>query len=262
MGSIDIKSTIKTVTAEGTTEWCHLYKQRALRKFCPAVLELGDIGNEWEKIDVLAAVFDLGGFTSFCNQVDSHLSLPKFVKEFLNWLFKEIRSELVIERFEDGIGLYSQLPIFAKFMGDGVLFLWDASHMHMVLICNVAILLREVVNRYRSNFVPKMRGQLLHYPKNLKCGVALGTVCSVGEGKDYVGMCINVACRLQKYSNIGFCLSKTGIDMKEGMTRDVAKRYMVRRAAIRGIGDEELVIVNKSDFAKLSPEGKAQFKRV
>jgi len=262
MGTIDIEYKIKKIRVKGKTEFCLLYKKNALKKFSPVVLGLGDIGKEWTQIDVIAAVFDLAGFTSFSSQVDPHLSLPRFVKEFLNWLFKEVKSQLEVNKYKDGIGLYSELPIFAKFMGDGVLFLWDASHMDIILICNVAIALRDVANRYNSDFVPKMKGRLSRYPKSLKCGVALGRVCSVGDGEDYVGPCINIASRLQKLSNLGFCLSQRGIDLKKGMLRDVAKRYMVKSVAIRGIGEDELVIVHKSDFAKLSPRDKALFKAV
>lgn len=262
MGTIDIDYKIKKIKIKGKPEYCLLYKKYALKRFGPVVLKLGDIGEEWEQIDVIAAVFDLAGFTSFCTQVDPHLSLPKFVKEFLNWLFKEIKSQLKIKEYKDGIGLYSELPIFAKFMGDGVLFLWDATHMPIVLICNVALALREVAKEYHSDFVPKMRRRFSHYPKRLRCGVALGRVSSVGEGEDYVGPCINIASRLQKYTDIEFCLWQAGIDMKKGMLPDVAKEYTVKSVRIRGVGEGELVIVNKSDFAKLSPREKALFKTV
>ena len=266
MGSIDIDCRIKRIRVKGKREYCLLYKKNALKKFNPVVLGLGNIGEEWEQLDVIAAVFDLAGFTSFCSQVDPHLSLPKFVKEFLNWLFREIKTELKMKEYKDGVGLYSELPIFAKFMGDGVLFLWDATHMHIVLICNVALALREVAKRYHSNFVPKMRKRFSNYPERLRCGVALGRVSLVGEGEgeeeDYVGPCINIASRLQKYTDIEFCLWQKGIDIKKGMLQDVVKEYTVKSVEVRGVGQKELVIVSKSDLAELSAVERRLFKAV
>ena len=92
-------------------------------------MALGDIGQASRRIDVIAVVFDLSGFTDCCNHVDAHLSMPIFLKEFLSWLFKCIVSELEQKRFREGILLYTHLPFFAKFTGDGVLFLWNTENM-------------------------------------------------------------------------------------------------------------------------------------
>ena len=105
MGNINIKSERKEIQEEGKTKVVDLYSKAELKKFSPAVLGLGDIGRKSRRIDVIAAVFDLAGFTDFCSQVDPHLSMPIFLKEFLDWLFEEVKSQ--IEQKKLTKGLYS-----------------------------------------------------------------------------------------------------------------------------------------------------------
>jgi class 3 adenylate cyclase len=260
MGTINIKSEKKEIKIKGKAEVHDLYRRSKLKKFNPVALKLGDISARSKQIDVIAAVFDLSGFTNFCSQVDPHLSMPRFLDEFLNWIFTEIKSQLEVKRFRQGIRLYSELPFFAKFMGDGVLFLWNTENMTMPMICNIVVMLRNISNRYNRIFAPVIKRHLSHVPSSLKCGVARGIVCSVGNGEDYVGPCINIASRLQKLSNIGFCFSKRGIDFEEGMAEETAKNYMVKIVSIRGIGKGELVVVRKPDFEKLSKRDKSIFK--
>lgn len=262
MGTINIKREIKEVKVKGKIEVHDLYRRSQFKKFSPVVLRLGNIGAKSKQIDVIAAVFDLSGFTNFCSQVDPHLSMPRFLNEFLNWLFGEIKLQLELKRFRQGILLHSELPFFAKFMGDGVLFLWNTENMNMTMICNIVVTLRNICNRYSSGFAPAIKMHLSHIPKSLRCGVARGMVCSVGDGEDYVGPCINIASRLQKLSNLGFCFSKRGIDFDEGMAKETAQKYMVKSVSIRGIGGDELVVVRKPDFEKLSKRDKAVFKDV
>jgi hypothetical protein len=54
-------------------------------RFNPSMLNLGDISTPCQEKEAVVAVFDLTGFTRFCNQVDSYLAIPKFLNEFLEW---------------------------------------------------------------------------------------------------------------------------------------------------------------------------------
>jgi len=262
MGTIYIQPEKKVVKIKGKTRVYDLHRRSKLKKFNPVALKLGDISAKSKQIDVIAAVFDLSGFTNFCSQIDPHLSMPRFLNEFLNWIFEEIKSQLERRRFRQGILLYSELPFFAKFMGDGVLFLWNTENMDMDMICNIVVMLRNIGKRYSSVFAPAIKKHLSHVPGSMRCGVARGMVCSVGNGEDYVGSCINIASRLQKLSNLGFCFSKRGIDFEEGMTTETAQNYIVKIVSIRGIGKDELVVVRKPNFEKLSKRDKALFKDV
>jgi hypothetical protein len=55
----------------------------AIKQFNPSMLELGDICAPCQEKEAVAAVFDLTGFTAFCNQVDSYLAIPRFLNDFL-----------------------------------------------------------------------------------------------------------------------------------------------------------------------------------
>jgi hypothetical protein len=95
-------------------------------------------------------------------------------------------------------------------------------------------------------------------PTNLRCGVAKGTVFSVGNGQDYVGSCINVSARLQKLHNLPFCFSTIGIDYNKGMVEATKVNYIQKKVTIRGIGPE-FVCLRKRDFENLSKEDKQHF---
>ncbi|MGB5924888.1 MAG: hypothetical protein WBH01_02195 [Dehalococcoidia bacterium] len=262
MGTIDIRLEETTVEQEGKKYALRVYSEAALEGFNPKVLGLGNIGQRSRRTDVIAAVFDLAGFTGFCSQVDPHLILPRFLKEFLDWLFGDIKSEFEERRFGEKVLLYSDLPFFAKFTGDGVVFLWDTANMDMRKVCNVLVIAEHIWDNYSKAFAPKAKRYLSQVPKALKCGLACGLVCSVGKGEDYVGACINIASRLQKLSNMRFCCSQRGINIEEGMLKKTQEAYVTKRVSIRGIGSDERVIVGKSDFEKLSKRDKAIFKDV
>jgi len=262
MGTINIKRERIEVKEKGKTMVGQLYRKRNFDKFNPVVLGLGDISTKSRQIEAIAAVYDLSGFTNFCRQVDPHLSVPTYLYEFLNWLFERIRIQLTIKRYRKGVLVNAELPFFAKFMGDGVLFLWEVTNIDIKMMCNIVLLNRNICNRYSSNFVPETKKHLTDIPTSLRCGVARGTVCSVGNGEDFVGPCINIASRLQKLSKLPFCFSRRGLDFEKGMVEDSSSRYMVKSVSIRGIGEKELVVVRKYEFEKLAKRDKAIFKDV
>lgn len=263
MGTISIKAEERIVTEKGKrVRYDCVYDKAELKKFSPAVLGLGDVGQKSRRTDVIAGVFDLSGFTDFCSQADAHLTMPRFLREFLGWLFKNIEGAFIEKTFGEGVVLYSDLPFFAKFTGDGVLFLWNTGNMDMRKICNVLIIAGNICLRYRRDFVPIANKYASGAPGALRCGLACGLVSSVGNGEDYVGSCINTASRLQKLSNLELSCSQKGISIEEGMPGSTAKDYMTKRVRLRGIGKGELVIVRKWDFERLSTAEQRIFKDV
>src|SRR5438477_5701693 len=103
--------------------------KKAFDGFTPTSLGLGDLATEGRYVQSIAAIFDLEGFTAFCNQVDSHLVIPEFLTRYLDWLFARVREELKESEEDDRVALWCDLPFFVKFMGDGLLFLWDTGPM-------------------------------------------------------------------------------------------------------------------------------------
>jgi class 3 adenylate cyclase len=262
MGNIDIKPVRKKAKIGNSTRTVSLYEEADLRKFNPLTLGLGHIGVNSRTIDSIAVVFDLTGFTEFCSREDSHLKMPVFLKGFLKWLFERITSSIVMQRIPEGVRTYTYLPFFAKFMGDGVLFLWDTEDMNDTRICNVVIQMDGISAEYEHSFLPQIKERVTSVPKSLKCAVARGHVCSVGSREDYVGQCINLASRLQKESGLRFCCWKIGIDMEKGMRKAAREWYTSKILEIRGISREELVIIGKEDFEGALEEVKERFRDV
>ena len=260
MGRIELEGQQKVVTAAGKQSSVRLITSEQFSRFNPDVLGLGDVSLRSTQTEALAAIFDLAGFTTFCSQVDPHLAVPEYLSQFLDWLFTELKTGFVKESTDEGEVLWSGLPFLAKYLGDGVLFLWDTWDMGGTEICNVVTSLWEICANYRLSFYHKIRKITTQPPEVLRCGVARGTVFSVGNGEDFVGPCINIASRLQKLSSLTFCLSRRGFDIEKCMPAETSAKYLLKSVALRGIGEDELVWVRKEEFVELNDEDKALFK--
>lgn len=220
-------------------------------EFNPSILGLGDISKDGERIDALAAIFDLEGFTSFTNQIDPHLVVPEYLSKFLDWLFDSVAHEFFQDQQAEHVVLWCKLPFFAKFLGDGVLFLWDTSDLEPVLIGNIVSNLRVVCEDYQESFLPTIRHSMSRAPLKLRCGIARGQIMSIGNGFDFVGPCINVAARLQKLGRFSFAFSKRGFQLEKYFTQQVQPDFALIKSQIRGLGDEELLFVLKRELRKL-----------
>lgn len=260
MGRIYLEEQERIVTVNGKQNRVRLLANEEFDRFNPDALGLGDISSPSSQVEALAAVFDLSGFTNFCSQVDPHLAVPEYLSRFLDWLFAEIKAGFVKESTEEEKTLWAGLPFLAKFLGDGVLFLWDTRDMGGAEICNVVTSLWEICGNYSLAFYPMIRKIVTQPPKLLRCGIARGTVFSVGNGEDYVGPCINIAARLQKLSSLTFCFSRRGFDIENHMPGETAAKYVLKILSLRGIGEEELVWVRREEFDDLQAEEKSSFR--
>src|ERR1041385_4386983 len=65
----------------------------AFARFDLSLLGLGDLTRAATATDAIAAVFDLEGFTNFCKQIEPHLSVPLFLREFLAGLMQQLKKE-------------------------------------------------------------------------------------------------------------------------------------------------------------------------
>jgi len=233
----------------------------AYKSFNSSMLGLGDISKESVATDAIAAVFDLEGFTNFCKQIEPHLSVPLFLSEFLHWLLEEIKSEMLKDELEQGVELWCPLPFFVKFMGDGLLVLWDASATGPSGRRNIVLSAKQVCENYLIKFLPIIKKKVSAPPPILRCGVARGTVYSVGNSNDFVGSCINIASRLQKVGGATFAFNRRGFDLESKKVVSFFKNEIViKRLAIRGIGDDELIGITKTEYESMSSRDRKQFK--
>ena len=81
---------VRRVRPAGTKAWSGIEPTNGLRlldnntinQFNPTMLDLGDISAPCQEKEAVTAVFDLTGFTTFCNQVDSYLAIPRFLNDY------------------------------------------------------------------------------------------------------------------------------------------------------------------------------------
>jgi class 3 adenylate cyclase len=230
-----------------------------IKQFDPTMLELGDLTAPCQEKEAIAAVFDLTGFTTFCNQVDAYLAIPRFLSDFLDWLFTDIRMRITGKVTSGNNTLWADLPMMVKFLGDGLLILWNARHMTEDHVCRIAVSLFDITCAYRRDFYPRISMIVNKPPDILRCGMARGKVFSVGGGKDYVGHCVNNASRLS-HLGLSFCFPHRGFQVREHMSPKYQPIFVPKVVSIRGVGDNELVWVVREDFERMPPDNKAMFR--
>jgi len=85
-------------------------------------------------------------------------------------------------------------------------------------------------------------------------------VTGIGSS-DYVGICINIASRLQKLGDgaFSFAFTKKGLD--ENKNDDWLEDFRLIKITIRGVSKEELVYVLRKEFQTLSREDKKRYRK-
>jgi len=234
-------------------------KEHGLRKevfdsYNPSILGLGNVNKEALPYSTISAIFDLQGFTNYCKQIDPELSVPIFLSAWLDWIFNCIKDETTKKTLPDGVTLWHELPFYSKFLGDGLLLLWDSKSMSPVSQHNLIISLRSICEKYVKIFLPSIQTKVVEPPSLLRCGIAKGTVLSVGDGKDYVGSCINLAARLQKLPGLSVSFCRRGFDPETYWKNKVMEKWILMKVPIRGIGGNELIYLTKTDYENMSDE--------
>lgn len=239
----------------------HSLTKEEFESFNPWRLGIGNVAHGGEHIQALAVFYDLESFTSFCDQRDSHLVIPNFLSQFVNWLYNSLADEFRESQTDTHITLNAPLPFFSKFLGDGVLLLWDTDDLGTddEILSNLVKRLHNIVLKYDSDFLPGVQRHIANIPKILRCGIARGQIIPVGDGQDYVGSCINVAARLQKLGSLRFAVSQRGINLTPGWKSQIHP-LVVKQVEIRGIQKKELVYVFPQELEKLSNKDRELFK--
>jgi class 3 adenylate cyclase len=241
---------------QGEGEHVGIIKKEVLDRFDPSVLGLGDISLKSTPVDAVAAIFDLQGFTRFCSQSDPQLIVPKFLDFFLKWLFDKLRETEIEKELAEGYKIYSRPPFFSKFLGDGILFLWNTESE--LEINNIVSGCQRVSMHYPGQFLFSVKGKFRYQPTALRCGIARGTIYSIGNGKDYIGPCINLASRLQKLSSLTFAFSRDGFEYETQMPTTRSERYCIKKIEVKGVGEKNVCIL-KDEYDKLPKNEKKKF---
>lgn len=206
--------------------------------------------------------FDLGGFSNFLNQPDVHEYVPRYINRVMEAMaicFFGGTDYWVPKPSEERALAIS--PIHEKYVGDGALYIWtpprgEAEFSEIFLI--------NLINRLwnTKKFFGEINKRCLEdvpvvdLPPKIRFGLAKGSVYELAvqgsSRKEYIGFCINLASRLQKYCpELGFIASarleipQTLLD-KHGYIRVVA-------SSIRGF-PKEIVILDKNEYDGLEPQ--------
>lgn len=229
-------------------------------KFNPAMLDLGNLNTPCEEKGAVAAVFDITDFTKFCNQVDAYMEIPRFLNYFLQWFFGCIVQGLTEEDDGEKSTFWADLPMLVKFLGDGLLIVWNAQRMGPEQTCRLVATLYNICRAYYRDFYPQMNTIINKPPSALRCGVARGRVFSIGGGRDYVGHCINNASRLSHLDGLTFAFPNRGFQVREYMPDDYFHIFIPKLANIKGVGENEMIWVVKKEFERLPEENKEKYR--
>jgi len=249
------------ISAEKGRKEYRLIKKEKWGEFKSDILGLGTIGIRTIQKSVVCAFFDLQGFSKFCNKEDSGQIIPKFLNKYLDWFFHQILEETKCKEYNEGIATYHDLPFFVKFLGDGLMILWDISDIDesSKILGNIILSTLGITEKYSNIFLPDIRNEVGNPPSKLRCGIAKGSVYSVGnnDGQDFVGTCINKASRLQNLPGITFAFSNVGIT-GEAFKSD-EERFIKKHVDVRGIGEDELISILKNEYDNLDREQKKTY---
>jgi len=258
MATFKLKSTdsIKIIKEEKKID---VVKKEVFDNFNESILGLGKIETKSTLTNAISVMFDLEGFTNFCKQIDPQLAVPEYLSDFLSWIFSQVRKETIETTYDEGYTTYMDLPFLSKYLGDGILFLWDTEEMDDTAMLNIVTSMSEICAKYERDFLPNIIKKISSPPSKLRCGIARGIIYSVGNGNDFVGPCINMSARLQKLNSLSFCFSRRGLN-PEHLEEEMEKSIITKKVDIRGIGSDELVCFFEAEYDMLSAEDKSKFK--
>ena len=208
----------------------------------------------------LALVFDISGFTNFFNKPDIHFYMTDYINQMIScvdttiWGGADFWSEEVEEK-QDSLDI---MPIMRKFLGDGMLYVWEdngegilgETTLKIQLInrlWNIQLNL-DRINKRLNETIPV--GDL---PNAIKFGIAQGTIFKLIEKNgtvDCIGPCINLASRLVKYcQEINFIASARLNLPKSALDENGYFRIIARE--LRSF-ENEIVIIDKNDYENVN----------
>lgn len=216
--------------------------------------------------DGVAVIFDIAGFSKFFNQPDVHSYIPKYLNHIIRCVEIAIFGGSTFWLKGEKVETLSPLPVIPvhrKFLGDGMLYVFSLPKdvavnpvMFVVALINrLWNIQREfkAISRACADFVP-----VAELPTGIRFGIARGTIYELSieksHDREYVGVCLNLAARLQKYcAGLNFMasarlnLATDKLD-KHGYTKVLATN-------IKGF-PKEIVIVDKKEYLNLPADVK------
>jgi class 3 adenylate cyclase len=198
------------------------------------------------------------GFSKFFYQPDAQV----YVSKYLNRIFESM--SIVINGgkayWEPEKTEHTPLarPAHEKFLGDGAMYLWLQESGPQPPLRTVALINRLWnMRKWFGRIVEACADDVpvVNIPRRIRMGLAGGPVYELataeGQDREYIGYCINLASRLQRYCpDLGFIVSaRLGLPEATISQHGYAK---VVATKLKGF-PKEIVIVDQEDLAKLDP---------
>lgn len=206
-------------------------------------------------------IYDLVGFSKFFNQPDVQDYVPRFINHISSVIATVIYGgesywTTKTKTFEPLLA-----PVHEKFLGDGGLYIWlppeGAKEFSKKFVTNLCNRLWNIQNNFYE-ILRKCAEDIPVYelPQGIRFGLARGTVYELTNRKtrerEYIGFCINLASRLQKYCSELAFVASARIEIPESILKEF--RYIkVVATKLKGF-PKEIVVVDAEEYDELSPE--------
>jgi class 3 adenylate cyclase len=211
----------------------------------------------------LVVVYDLEGFSHFFTQPDVQEYVPLFINHvsevISGCIYGGSTDYWAHDKLMDPL---PSLPVHEKYLGDGAMYIWLEAGENRISEKLVRTLCNRLWN-VKTNFKKIVEAAsdmlpVVDVPSRIRFGVAGGTIYELdrknSSAHEYIGFCINLASRLQKYCpELGFIASaRVGLPQA---TLKTNKYIKVVARAIRGF-PREVVIVDEGEWAALGPSSR------
>jgi len=219
----------------------------------------------------LALIFDISGFTNFFNKPDLQYYITRYINKIVECVDNVIYGGecFWLDEDEEPFEPLKMLPSMRKFMGDGMLYIWEDSEEKLLKdpslkmdiindLYNVQLRF-DRINERMYDIIP-----IADLPEKIKFGIAQGTIYKLVDTSgqiDYIGPCINLASRLVKYcKEVNFiCSARLDIPSEQIQKNNYMK---VIATSLRSF-ENEIVIIDKSDYKRIpEDERKRIFKEI
>lgn len=213
----------------------------------------------------LSLVFDLQGFAAFFNQPLAR----DYVADYLDHVFRAVSIWLFGGRPFWGVDVRIgslMRPSHQKFLGDGGLYIWTppagkksfSPAFTSELVTRLSRFSTQLpeINKAAASSVPRS----FQLPGAIRWGLAQGKIHELtrrhSRDREYLGFCINLASRLQAYCPDLSLKISSRVKVPQAVL-DREGLIKVTATQIKGFREEE-VIVDRSEFARLSEETRQQ----
>jgi class 3 adenylate cyclase len=182
-------------------------------------------------VNIVAIGVDLRGSTQWANLVaeKDFRYVKTFMDDFVQWVLSNAKTS--------SLGR----PSYAKFLGDGVLIVWEVPEEAMAASVNAGVKLACCLHK---NYSPWVRRNARKYtwgvPSGIGIGVDVGTAVRLtfeNGPNDYIGAPVSYASKLQNYArpNGGVAVQEKVYNLLNGYRNRFTRREILKIGA-SGIG--------------------------